>query len=214
MTPTLTVEEEKIAPTKRPRSLARRIGMGFAGLVATLASIAGIALLVADTMDIELFSQTGHAMVPSLPAGTRFVRVPYRDGGAPARGQMVLVRDAFGSGQIVRRVIAIAGDRVEMDGFSPKVNGRAIGERVACPRRLRDMVCMRERYGRAPQAAWIATWGVRAHPHGAGAHPMLHVPRGYVYVLADHRDGARDSRDPLFGAVPTHAVLGSIEPIR
>ena len=211
MTPTPITDEENAAPPKPKRRLARRFAIGLAGVVATLATLAGMGVLVLDAMDIELFSQTGHAMIPSLPDGTRFVRVPFRDGQKPRRGQLVLVRDAFGSGQIVRRVIAVAGDSVTMDGFSAKVNGRAIGARAACPSRLRHMVCVRERLG---ATTWLAVWGARARPYGEGAHPMRSVPRDYVYVLADHRDVARDSRDPLFGALPTHAVLGYVEPIR
>src|SRR5436190_998940 len=34
------------------------------------------------------------------------------------------------------------------------------------------------------------------------------VPRGSVFVLGDHRDNSRDSRDPDFGFVPLGNVLG------
>ena len=71
------------------------------------------------------------------------------------------------------------------------------------------MTCMRETLdGRS----WTVTWSKRAR--AGRAHAFANVPRGYYYVLADHRDAARDSRDPLFGALPEHAVLGSIYAFR
>jgi signal peptidase I len=187
-----------------PRSRARRILRALGISVGVLALLVGAVVLVADAMDIEPYVQTGHAMIPAIPARTRFLRIPYR-GAKPARGELVLVRDAFGSGQIVRRVIAVPGDGVALEGFAPRVNGRMIGRRVACPRRLAAMTCMRETLG---TRSWTVTWSKRAR--AGRVHALAHVPRGYYYVLADHRDAARDSRDPLFGALPEHAVLGSI----
>jgi signal peptidase I len=193
---------------KAKRSLARRVGIAAGSLVAIVAIVVGGAFFVAEQMDVEVFMQTGHAMVPSLPARTRFLRIPYR-GAQPVAGDMVLVRDAFGSEQIARRVIAVPGDRIAMNGFAPIRNGRAIGARVACPARLREMICMRESIG---ARQWMVTWSKRSRPRASQSFPS--VPRGFVYVLADHRDAARDSRDPLFGALPFHAVLGRIEPLR
>ena len=36
----------------------------------------------------------------------------------------------------------------------------------------------------------------------------VHVPKGHIYVLGDHRDSSNDSRNPVLGVIPVTRVKG------
>lgn len=104
---------------------ARRILPRGAGLIALAA---GVGLMVGAA--VRSFSYyplrvTSNSMSPSAARGDWVVVSPLQAtaGGAIHRGDIVLFRFPFGgTGRAIKRVVALAGDRVEIDGDVVRVN--------------------------------------------------------------------------------------------
>ncbi|NCB74555.1 MAG: signal peptidase I [Clostridia bacterium] len=84
---------------------------------------------------------------------------------------------------LIKRVVAVAGDTVDIDDKTGelKVNGVVKAE---------DYI-----YG-------------ETHSREGGTEYPLKIPEGYVFVLGDNREVAKDSRD--FGAVECGELLGKV----
>ena len=132
----------------------------------------------------EPFSVPSASMQPTLEVGDRFIaeKLSYRTG-TPHRGDVVVFSgagswDAPGQEQVyVKRVIAVAGDTVS-----------------CCDSKGRVVV--------NGSALWEGY--VLDDDHRPFA-PLV-VPKGYVWVMGDHRKVSGDSRD--HGLVPVEEVIG------
>nr|WP_237518221.1 signal peptidase I [Streptomyces sp. SID4982] len=90
---------------------------------------------------------------------------------------------------LIKRVIGVGGDTVECEGSSPlKVNGKALDEPYVYP-------------GNTPCSV-----------DDQGGQFKVKVPKGYIWVMGDHRQNSRDSRynqtDENHGMVPVKDVVG------
>jgi signal peptidase I len=85
---------------------------------------------------------------------------------APRRGELVVIDDPHGRGALVKRVVALGGDEVELDNGVLIVNGKSVPSRGALPN------------------------GDVAEFFGP-----VHVPAGKVFVLGDNRGESDDSRE-------------------
>jgi signal peptidase I len=103
--------------------------------------------------------------------------------GSPSRGELVAYKSPADRNRIfLHRVIALAGERVEIRRKSVYVNDRPLDEPYAHHLELTGSLVTRDEWG-----------------------PQI-VPEGYVFILGDNRENARDSR--FLGFVPTEDVLG------
>lgn len=78
---------------------------------------------------------TGHSMEPSLKLGSLvFTRPLWKKlkRGQIQRGQIIVLKHD-GNNRIIKRVIAIPGDQVELEAGQLKVNGIALGGHLALP---------------------------------------------------------------------------------
>ncbi len=135
--------------------------------------------------------------------------------GEPQCGDIVILASPENGQRLVKRVIGLPGDRIEMERGQLLVNG-APGHYEAIPESLEtgERLSLREELaGRAYPIQW--------RPGGAGRRDfgVLVVPPGHYFVLGDNRDLSRDSR--WFGFVPRRAVYGravavvaSVDPTR
>ncbi|GAA1240986.1 signal peptidase I [Pseudonocardia aurantiaca] len=119
-------------------------------------------LLVTGLLPVELVRVSSVSMAPTLHAGDRVLLV--HDTGGLRRGDLVALSDPDGSGLLVKRVLALGGDRFAIEDGVVVVNGAAVVEPYADQSRID---------------------GVYAGP--------LPVPRGSVYVLGDNRGESVDS---------------------
>lgn len=138
-------------------------------------------------------------MAPTLEANDRVL--VHRPLGGPDRGDVVAYRSPFSEGEVkVGRVVAVAGDEVEMDGRGLVVGGSPAsdGSTDACV----DDACLT-----GSEVLGDHRYFTRKADRLDFLHfPPRTVPEGYVFVLNDNRIDERDSR--IYGAIPLGAVVG------
>lgn len=173
---------------------------------------------VADWYDVP----TG-SMRPTILEGDRILvnkmaydlRVPFTNWcvatrGDPARGEVVIFPSPRDGTRLVKRIIGLPGDVVELRNNMLFINGAAADYGPIDPGTLAE-VPLAERAGRAfaaetipggPRHAVTAVSGVAAKRDFG---PVT-VPHGMYLVLGDNRDESADSR--FFGFVPRGSIVG------
>jgi signal peptidase I len=142
-----------------------------------------LAAVVLFTFVIRLVGVDGHSMVPTLQNGDRLLVLnsllyhDYRYGDI-----VVLRKEAFSEAPIVKRVIATAGQTVDIDfeTGSVYVDGALLEEDYINDPTLRE----------------------------EGTEFPLTVPEGSIFVMGDNRNHSSDSRDLRLGTVDTRYVIG------
>lgn len=188
---------------------------------ANLKTIGGAVLLalVIRTALFEAFEIEGPSMEPTLLNGDRVVVakflyglfLPFRDEaevnwGGPELGDVVIIKSPADGVDIVKRVIGVAGDRVEIRAHMVYRNGQPLPSVDLGP-------CTAGAGSHQPRCRVVeskvgehvfktSSAGVTMDP------PPMTVPEGHVYVLGDHRDQSNDSRNPLVGAIPVERIKG------
>jgi signal peptidase I len=163
------------------------------------------------------------SMNPTILEGDRVLvdkhsfglRVPFTlihltSGEDPLRGDIVVFDSPKDGTSLVKRVIGVPGDTVELDGEQLLVNGRpatyAEGDATAVHGLLSETIAqnpmvLRER-GLGPEHDILLL------PARVGLAPLgpTTVPRGMYVMLGDNRDNSADSR--YFGLVPRRNIVG------
>ena len=131
---------------------------------------------------VEAFRFPTGSMAPTLLSGDRLLADKVTPHFRRARrGEVVVFHPPHSPGTTyIKRVIGIAGDRLELSGDDLLVNGAPAGE---CP--IHDVPTL----GDMKPVAFPAV-----------------VPPGKLFVLGDHRDGSLDSRH--WGFADVHQVVG------
>ncbi|GAA3916374.1 hypothetical protein GCM10022229_07020 [Luteimonas lutimaris] len=121
------------------------------------------------------------------------LRVPFTDitlvpRGRPGRGDIAVFKSPADGVRLIKRVVAVGGDRVSLAGGHLSINGEALAE---------------------PGAADVEQFGDRSArlnlDMGGGPDiDGLVVPAGQVLVVGDHRGNSVDGR--YFGFVPASAL--------
>jgi signal peptidase I len=127
----------------------------------------------------------GHSMENTLhPDDYIFLsKQAYNFGDAPERGDIVVLRSALEgengtTKNLIKRVIAVGGDSVEIRDGVVYVNGEPIEESY-----IKDS-------------------------YTAGLMQEISVPDGHLFLLGDNRQSSKDSRDPSVGFVAKDKLIG------
>lgn len=148
--------------------------------VATVAgAIAAVMLIL--TFLFRVVTVDGHSMVPNLQDGDRLILTDVTT--RYERGEIVVIsRDD--DDPLVKRVIAVSGDTIDLRDGCVYLNGEL----------LEEPYIDQETYDISP---------------GPPDFPLT-VPRGYVFVMGDNRGNSLDSRSYEVGLVDTHRILGKL----
>ncbi|ARP72567.1 S26 family signal peptidase [Streptomyces pluripotens] len=181
----------------------------------------GIALVLAlliKTFLVQAFSIPSASMENTLQVGDRVLvdKLTPWFGSEPERGEIVVFHDpdnwlageptpnpnplqkvlswiglmpSANEKDLIKRVIGVGGDTVECLNSGPlKVNGKALNEPYVYP-------------GNTPCSV-----------DDVGGQFKVKIPKGYIWVMGDHRQNSRDSRynqsDKNHGMVPVNKVVG------
>lgn len=161
-------------------------------------------LLVARSTLADHYRVPSGSMEPTVQVGDRVVvnksayglRVPFSEAWLsevrmPARGDVVVARSPEDGRVLLKRVVARAGDRVEVRQGRVSINGEPAQLQVG-PQG------MRERLGAGEHPLQLGMGGPDFGP--------AVVPQGHVLLMGDNRGNSHDSRS--FGFVRAEALLG------
>jgi signal peptidase I len=180
------------------KSRLRRIG-------SELLILAGVILcsLAARSALADHYYIPSESMEYSLLVGDRVLvnktayglRVPFTDikiteGSYPARGEIVVFDSPESGVRLIKRIVAVGGDVVEVNNGKLTING----ERIESPTAA-DF----EMFGDRGAALNLSSGG------GPDMSPTV-IPDGTVMVMGDNRGNSRDSR--AFGFIPKDDIYG------
>jgi len=173
------------------RGLVREAGVVALMIVAILggrSSLADHYVVPSSSMEYTLFP--GDRMIVDKRAyGLRlpFTGVELVSGGEVRRGDVVIFDSPADGTRLVKRVVAVGGDRVSLENGQLTINGNT----AAAPG--------------APAVEILGDKPVRLRlDHGGGPELDIVVPDGELLALGDHRGNSRDSR--YFGLVPESEI--------
>ena len=152
--------------------------------ILTLAISIGIVVLL-NTFVVRVMVVDGDSMVDTLHHNDRILTTPlYTE---LSRGDIVVIHRENDQ-PLVKRVIAVAGDTIDVDYDTGKVllNGEAIDEPYLD--------------GKMQEPNYI----------GGNTPLPLTVSEGYVFVMGDNRNNSLDSRAQEVGEVPVENVFGKV----
>jgi signal peptidase I len=208
------VDAYRLARRRREHYLLRDYNRSSVYLLFLLASPAYIvgAFLFLRSNSMEAFIIPSDSMAPTLLNGDHFLVTKLAHPiEMPERGDLLVFYNPENTKQRwVKRVIGLPGDKVATHGADVFVNGKKL-ERDPVPAEslgaIRDQVkgdVFVESNGGRRYTIMFAADGKQED------FAEEKVPRGCVFVLGDHRDNSRDSRDRDFGFVPLGNVLGRV----
>ncbi|MCI9610209.1 MAG: signal peptidase I [Oscillibacter sp.] len=142
-----------------------------------------LAVVVLFTFGVRLIGVDGHSMVPTLQHGDRLLVLNSKLCGGYEPGDIVVLRkESFLPTPIVKRVVAVEGQVVDIDFSSGTVfvDGQRLHE---------DYI------------------NEQTFKNDGTAFPLT-VPEGSVFVMGDNRNHSNDSRDVRLGTVDTRYIIG------
>jgi signal peptidase I len=199
---------------RKPRSLGSSVIENLKSLTMAVAVALCIRVLLFEPFEIE-----GPSMEPGLLYGDRVIVakflyglfLPFREEAEviwnpPSVGDVIILASPAEDVVIIKRVLGVAGDSIEVRDKTMYRNGQ--------PLPLRQVGPCYSGYGQSDPMCRIFETEVAGKTFQVSmAGPMsdlstVRVPEGHVFVVGDHRDMSNDSRNPDLGAIPVKRIKG------
>lgn len=165
---------------------------------AALTALSASCLAPPASADIpRVFHLPSGSMEPTIMQGEYFLAMPVLNFSDLDRGDIVVFRQHEHDTLFVKRIIALAGDRVSFSGGTPTVNSAA-AVWAAIDGAFQTY---RETLNGRSYLVELATTASVVRDV-----PEIIVPVGQVYVVGDSRDRSFDSRVPAFGPVALRTI--------
>jgi signal peptidase I len=156
-------------------------------------------------------------------------------GSVPRRGDVVVFRHPSDDADLIKRVIGLPGDRIEVRGGMLVLNGRALARETLAPFEMtispnspcrvvppatpmirqtgeRTAACLYPAYRETLPEGPSYTVLDQVESARADDHGPLRVPAGHVFLMGDNRDDSLDSRfatvEGGIGFVPVEHLVG------
>ena len=170
----LTDEEPKLEKASKKKEKITVFDV-FSSIVAAMTVVTILFLFCFRVFDVD-----GHSMVPTLEDKEKVVvsTIAYK----PKRGDIVVISDAGTDKPLVKRIIAVGGDVVDINLTTGVVTVNGV----------------EEHYSDDLTNQTITT-----------AYPMT-VPEGTVFVLGDNRELSHDSRYRDIGCIDERLIVGKV----
>lgn len=129
--------------------------------------------------------------------------------GDPQRGEIVVFYSPHDGKRLIKRVIGLPGDTIELRNNALVINGQSVEYQPIADELLRD-ISAPDRAGRV-----FATEQLPGQPHAVAGNPAaaavrnfapVHMPDGRYYMMGDNRDDSFDSR--FWGTVDRRQIVG------
>lgn len=210
---------------------------GIRALLGTIAvGAAGFAAF--NTAAVALYHIPSESMVPTLEVGDRLSVSKFAYGwsrhslvfgsalpeaikgrflgASPARGDVVVFAHPLTAVTMIKRVIGLPGDRIEIRSGRIFLNGALVERRLEGAYRVREhgggVVSIRRFTELLPGSSSYTIAYIVDQPNARDMREIV-VPAGQYFMLGDNRDNSADSRFQEMGLVPADNLIGRADAI-
>lgn len=225
-------EQKNAGPDRPPAGLWDRVRQELREWGATLAIVAPAFFLFTGLV-YEQRVIPSESMVPTLEVGDRVAVSKFAFGygryslplsvgrylplgggrffpSSPERGDVVVFEHPHSDRVMIKRVVALGGDRVQILNEALMINGEKVdAEYVRTVRYVPDRSDVldtahewRERIG---DKSWLTHRGLRGHPVEDTV--LFIVPEGHMFLIGDNRNNSYDSRELSGHCPPRNGIV-------
>ena len=169
------------------------------------------------------------SMIPSILVGDRIVvdklaydlRVPFTltriaSWSDPQRGDVVTFPSPEDERLLVKRIVGIPGDVIELDNNELIINGERADYEPLDPEQIAQLdIKGTHRFRFYRESILGSERSIMLHqsryPSYTNSFPPTQVPEGHFLMMGDNRDNSRDSR--VIGFIPRERILGRAKTI-
>jgi signal peptidase I len=192
--------------------------------VESIGSVVFVALLLRSFV-VEAYQIPSGSMIPTLQVGDHIwvnkliygVRIPFTDiklathYRQPRRGEIIVFERPSDRENLIKRVVAVGGDTVEVRGQVVYVNGKPVERQHLGSEHYFDFDEHSQQWTQGDADAWRERLGEASFttlflPRLETSYGPTRIPEGQLFVMGDNRDNSYDSRG--WGLVPLNLVRG------